>query len=92
MFHIPPFFNQILLIFINVLIIGLFLYSKLSPYKARLTGRYLRIFNFFERIFIPILNLLKKISKPAQVGNGIAVDMSQILLLILLLILINFIL
>jgi len=91
MFGLPHFFNLIIYIFINVLIIGLFLYSKLSPYKSRLTGKYLSIYNFFERLFIPLLNLLKKISKPTQVGNGIAVDMSQILLLVLFLILLKFI-
>jgi uncharacterized protein YggT (Ycf19 family) len=70
-----------------MLIVGLFYYSKLSPHKDRLTGRYQKIFNFFDRLYTPILNLLRKISSPAQVGNGIAVDMSQIILLLLLLLL-----
>ena len=82
----------ILYILVNVLIVGLFLYSKLTPYKNRLTGRYLKAFNFFENIFNPFLNFLKKIAKPAQVGNGIAVDMSQIILLLLLLLTLKFIL
>ena len=81
-----------LYILVNVLIVGLFLYSKLTPYKNRLTGRYLKAFNFFESIFSPFLNFLKKIAKPAQVGNGIAVDMSQIILLLLLLLTLKFIL
>lgn len=79
-------------LFINVLIIALFLYSKLSPYKPRLTGTYLRVFNFFERLFYPLLDILKKVVKPAQVGNGIAVDMSQIILLLLFLIALKIIL
>jgi len=82
----------IIYILIDVLIIGLFLYSKLTPHKARLTGSYLNIFNFFERLFDPLLNLLRKIAKPAQVGNGIAVDMSQIFLLVILLLILKFIL
>lgn len=77
---------------INALIIGLFFYSKLTPYKVKLTGTYLSTFNFFERLFLPILNFLRKISKPLQVGNGIAVDMSQVILLILLLIILKFLL
>jgi len=89
MFILPHFIGLIIYLLINILIIGLFLYSKLSPYKSRLTGRYLKIYNFFEQLFIPLLNLLKKISKPTQVGNGIAVDMSQILLLVLFLILLK---
>jgi uncharacterized membrane protein YjfL (UPF0719 family) len=82
----------LLYILINVLIVGLFLYSKLTPYKNRLTGKYLKTFNFFEGIFNPLLNFLKKIAKSAQVGNGIAVDMSQIILLLLLLLTLKFVL
>lgn len=82
----------IIYIIINVLIVGLFLHSKLTPYKNRLTGKYLKAFNFFESIFNPVLNFLKKIAKPAQVGNGIAVDMSQIILLLLLLLILKFVL
>jgi hypothetical protein len=82
----------LLYILINVLIVGLFLYSKLTPYKSRLTGKYLKAFNFFEGIFNPLLNFLKKFAKPAQVGNGLAVDMSQIILLLLLLLTLKFVL
>jgi hypothetical protein len=78
-------------ILINVLIVALFLYSKLTPYKANLTGNYQYAFQFFERILQPILNFLRKVAKPAKVGNGIAVDMSQIFLLILFLIILKFI-
>ncbi len=83
--------KMILYITINVLILALFLYSKLTPYKAKLTGIYRSIFAFFERLFDPMLNLLRKITNPAQVGNGIAVDMSQIILLILLLVILKFV-
>jgi hypothetical protein len=72
-------------------IVALFVYSKLTPHKARLTGQYLNIFLFCEKVFSPFLNLLRKIAKPVQVGNGIAVDMSQILLLIILLLLLRMI-
>lgn len=75
---------------VNILIIGLFLYSKLTPYKSKLTGTYLSIYNFFEVLFNPILNFLRRIAKPLQVGSGIAVDMSQIILLVVLLIILKF--
>jgi uncharacterized protein YggT (Ycf19 family) len=74
---------------INVLIIALFIYSKLTPYKNRLSSRYVGIFAFFDKIFSPLLNLLRQFAKPAQAGNGIAVDMSQIVLLIILLFLLR---
>lgn len=79
-------------ILVNLLIIGLFLYSKFTPYQNRLTGIYLKNYNFFESIFNPLLYFIKKIAKPVQVGNGIAVDMSQIILLILLLLTLKFVL
>lgn len=75
---------------VNIFIVGLFLYSKLQPYKDRLSNRYKGIFNFFNNVFSPVLNFLKKFFKPFQVGQGLAVDMTQIVLLILLLISLNF--
>jgi uncharacterized protein YggT (Ycf19 family) len=76
---------MILKILLNVLIIGLFLYSKLLPYKDKLNNQYKGIFNFSNSIFGPILNFLKDFIKPFQVGVGLSVDMSQIVLLIILL-------
>lgn len=76
-------------IFIYILIIGLFLYSKLLPYKDKLNGQYKGIFGFFNSIFSPIFNFLKTFIKPFQVGIGLSVDMTQIVLLVLLLTLAN---
>lgn len=77
-------------IFLNLLIIALFVYSKLTPHKARLGGKFLKVYNICERIFEPVLNLLRVIAKPMQVGTGLAVDMSQILLLLILLLLLKY--
>lgn len=77
----------ILPFFINILIIGLFLYSKLLPYKDKLTNNYKSIFDFFNSFFTPILNFLKKYIKPFEVGTGLSVDMTQIILLLFLMIL-----
>jgi len=74
---------------ISFLILGLFLYSKLLPYKDRLNPRYKKIFSFFDSIFSPIFNHLKKLIKPFNVGIGISVDMTQIALLTFFLILLN---
>lgn len=79
----------ILYILINIFIVGLFLYSKLLPYKDKLNNRYKGIFNFFNNVFSPVLNFLRKFIKPFQVGQGLAVDMTQIVLLILFLIILN---
>jgi hypothetical protein len=81
----------LLYIFVNILIVGLFLYSKLTPHKDRLTGNFLKTFNFFDAIFKPVLAIFRPMTPPAQVGNGIAVDMSQIILIIILLIILKFV-
>lgn len=81
---------NILKIFIQILIVGLFLYSKLLPYKDKLNSQYRGIFDFFNSIFSPIFNFLKTMIKPFQVGVGLAVDMTQIVLLIIFLMLLNF--
>lgn len=81
----------LLKIIVNVFIVGLFLYSKLLPYKDKLIGQNQKIFNFFNSVFQPVLNGLKSLFQPRQVGHGISVDMTQIVLLVLLLIINNFI-
>jgi uncharacterized protein YggT (Ycf19 family) len=81
--------RMILTIVLNVFVVGLFLYSKLLPFKDKLNNQYKRIFDFFNSIFTPVLNLLKKLVKPFQVGQGLAVDLTQIILLILLLIILK---
>jgi uncharacterized protein YggT (Ycf19 family) len=73
----------------NILIIGLFLYSKLLPYKDKLNNQYKGIFNFFNTVFEPIFKFLKRFIKPFKVGQGLSVDMTQIVLLIILLIIAN---
>lgn len=82
--------KTILPIVLNGFIIGLFLYSKLLPYKDKLNNQYKGIFNFFNSLFTPVLTFLKKFIKPFQVGQGLSVDLTQIILLILLLILLSF--
>lgn len=73
----------------NVFIVGLFLYSKLLPYKDKLNNQYKGIFNFFNSFFNPILKFFKKFIKPFQVGQGLSLDLTHILLLIIFLLLAN---
>jgi uncharacterized protein YggT (Ycf19 family) len=74
---------------VQFLIIGLFLYSKLYPYKNRMAPQLLKRFQFLEKILEPILKLLRKAFKPAQVGQGLAIDTAQFVLLIILLFLLT---
>lgn len=77
-------------ILLNILIVGLFLYSKLLPHHDKLDNQYKSAFNLFQSIFQPVLHFLKTLIKPFQVGQGLAVDMTQIVLLIVLLLLNNY--
>lgn len=79
----------LLKLFLNLLIVGLFLYSKLLPYKEKLNSQYKGIFNFFNSILSPLLNGLRSFIKPFEVGQGLSVDMTQIVLLLLFLLLNN---
>ncbi len=83
--------KSLLLIFLNMLVVGLFLYSKLLPYKDKLNPKYRKTFSFFDRFFDPFFSIVKSSVKPFQVGYGLFVDMPQIILLIILLFLINLI-
>ncbi|MCW3093032.1 MAG: hypothetical protein JWP81_4101 [Ferruginibacter sp.] len=74
-------------IFLNILLIGLFLFSKLLPYKDRLNPQYKGVFNFFSSIFTPLLNGLKTIFKPFMIGFNLSLDLTQLVLFILLLLL-----
>lgn len=76
--------------FINFLIIGLFFYSKLLPHKDKLNPQYKKLFDFFNSIFSPVFNFLKKPIKPFQVGVGLYVDMAQIVVLVIFLMFLNF--
>jgi hypothetical protein len=81
----------VVIIAANILIVGLFFYSKLLPYKDRLNPKYKRIFNSVSSLLLPVLNFLKRFFKPFQVGQGISVDTTQIILLILFLLILNII-
>ncbi|MBP6235958.1 MAG: YggT family protein [Saprospiraceae bacterium] len=74
---------------LNVLIVGLFLYVKLLPYKDKLKTQYKSVFDFFNSFFTPILNFLRKFIKPFQVGQGLSVDLTHIILLLVLLLFLN---
>ena len=77
-------------ILICFIILGLFYYSKLTPYKDKLDGNYRKLYDAIGRILTPLLNLIGKIIKPTRVGSGIYVDVSQFALLLILLLSLKF--
>ncbi len=81
----------LLYLFLNVSIIGLFLYSKLLPYKDKLSPQNKSFFNFFNSFFTPVLAFLRRFIKPWVVGSGLSVDMTQVILLLLFLLILKII-
>ena len=79
--------TELIHLLLSILLIGLFLFSKLTPYSDRLNPKYKCIYSFFETLFNPILKALRSIIKPVVVGQNLSVDISQVVLFILLLIL-----
>ncbi len=77
--------QHILSLLFSVLLTGLFLFSKLSTYKDRLNPKYKRVYNFFEALFNPLLKALRSVIKPVVVGQNLSIDVSQVVLFILLL-------
>ena len=80
---------SVLQLLLSVLIVGLFLYSKLLPYKDRLKPGNRKVFDFFQSLFEPVLKLLRLKIKPYEVGQGLFVDVTQLILLLILLLIIN---
>ncbi|HEX8462699.1 MAG TPA: hypothetical protein VF623_14770 [Segetibacter sp.] len=80
---------MILRLLITILLIALFLYSKLLPYKSRIHPKFRQVFDFFDSIFSAVLNLLKKVFKPVMVGANLSFDLAQVVLFIILLLLLQ---
>lgn len=78
-------------ILISLFIVALFIYMRLNPYKDKLNRQSLKIYNSLDACFRPIFSIITKVIKPRQIGIGLQVDLSSIVVLILLLIILNFI-
>ena len=76
-------------ILISLLIVGLFLYSKLLPYRNKLNSKYVRPFKYIDTFFAPIFSYIRRVVAPFEVGVGLSVDMSQVILLIVFLLILN---
>ena len=80
-------FHYLIKIFILSCLLAFFLYTKLLPYKERLNPQNAKIFRFFNSIFAPMLNFFRGMSKPYQVGIGVAIDSAQFIVFCILVLL-----
>jgi hypothetical protein len=81
--------KPLLVLILNTFILSLFLYSKLLPYKSSIGNKYIRVFNFFDNIFSPILFFFRKHIKPFQIGNLLHIDLSDFILFLFFLLLLS---
>ncbi len=80
-----PFLHAVVVI----LLLAFIFYIKLLPYKARLYPKYSKLFSFFDKLFAPVLSGLRRIFKPVLVGQNLSMDMSQLVVFIILLLLLQ---
>jgi hypothetical protein len=76
-------------ILLDIILIVLIIYSKVSPYRDLLSIDNKNRFQFLEKIISPIFAKLNILVKPVQIGNGIYLDRSHILLMIFLILIIT---
>jgi hypothetical protein len=81
--------KSLFIFILNTFILGLFLYSKILPHKSNLDNKFKGAFNFFDSIFTPALLFLKKYIKPVKLGSFLQIDLTEVILFLLLLILLN---
>lgn len=79
----------ILQLFSAILIVALFIFSKVNFYENKISIKYKKAYSIIESILKPILDFLKTVFKPFQIGENLFIDTSQIILLILLIIILK---
>jgi len=70
-----------------LVVLCLFLYTKVKPVKNSLTPRLKKAYTIIEIFFDKIFNFMGQIIKPVAIGTNVSIDISQIIILIILLIL-----
>lgn len=71
-----------------VLVIALFLYTKLRAVENQLDQKYQGPFKIISSIMSPVLGFFRGLIKPVQIGYGLSIDLSPFILLIILLLIV----
>ena len=67
------------------MVLFLFVYGKLNAYETHISPKYSKLYNVIKSIYKPVLKFLGPFFKPFKVGEGVFLDMTQIMVLIILL-------
>ncbi|KAA6300157.1 MAG: hypothetical protein EZS26_003701 [Candidatus Ordinivivax streblomastigis] len=76
---------MILKVLAGALIVLLYLYKQIKPHKNALFPKHQKWFSRIERVFDTLLKIIPV--KPHQLGNGLAIDVSAIIFLLLFILL-----
>lgn len=76
-------------IILDVILIVVIVYSKVSPYRDQLSSDNKNRYQFLEKIISPIFIKINILLKPMQIGNGIYLDLSHFFVMIFLILLIT---
>jgi hypothetical protein len=71
---------------LGVMIVGLFLYKQLKPYRHALGVQHVKWFSYIERVYDQVFKFV--VVKPARIGNALSIDLSALLVLAILLLII----
>lgn len=64
--------------------VGMYLYAKLSPHKDRLDPKHRKWYDTADSIFGGLSRAIGKGMKPYKVGEGIFLDMGQLVLFLII--------
>lgn len=79
----------LLKILLDVILITLVVYAKVSPFRDQLSSENKNRYQFVDKIISPLSMRINNLIKPMAIGNGISLDLSHIVLIVILLILIT---
>jgi hypothetical protein len=77
-------------VILYVLIVSFFVYTKALPHKFRIDPKHRGKFDFFDSIFGSALRAFDSL-KPYKIGEGLSLDMAQVVIFMILLALAIFI-
>lgn len=69
-----------LMLLVDAALIGMYVYAKLAPHKDKLDAKHRRWYDTADSIFGGLSRSIGKSMKPYKVGEGIFLDMGQLVL------------
>ena len=81
--------TMLLKMLLDAILIALIIYSKVSPYRDQLSNENRNRYQFVDKVISPIAVKISTYIKPTPIGNGMSLDLSHIILMMILIFLIT---